>query len=212
MSPKNTTNQPSDNRQITLSSPDFYVANGDRYKDRGLPEEALIEYLQAAKLAPNDVTIAVKIYEVYMNEMRREERAVLELEKMRMNFPDKPEPWFHSGNFHLSRGEYEQALEYYRKTLRIAPGFARALNNLGVLYNSIGKYDLAEKVFFEALNVDPDNYTTHKNLGVLYDPAEQRMPDAVKARYHYQRCLSIGGDDDAAIREWLAALKGANTP
>ena len=61
----------------------------------------------------------------------------------------------------------EEAIEHLRKALEIAPGFANAYNNLGVLMMKQGKYDEAFHNFISALTYDENNATAHNNLAFI---------------------------------------------
>ncbi len=195
---------PARNTDIAMQSPEFYIQNGDAYMERAMYHEAVTEYLQAKIKAPQNIDISIKIIDAW-SAMEREEKVDEELRRMRIEFPNRPEPWHQSGRFHHKKGEYEQALEYFKKALEIAPGYTNSYNNLGATYSEMGKYELAEKAFNSALATDYDNYTAHRNLGLLYD---EYLQDPTKASYHYQRCLAIGGKDDALIRGWMEELQG----
>jgi len=61
----------------------------------------------------------------------------------------------------------EKAIEQLRKAIEIAPGFANAYNNLGVLMMKQGKYDEAFDNFIRALTYDENNAIAHNNLAFV---------------------------------------------
>jgi tetratricopeptide (TPR) repeat protein len=51
-------------------------------------------------------------------------------------------------------GEYDKAIEYYKKALDVWPGFAEARINLGVIFFHMGDFIMARRFF---LRVDHDH-------------------------------------------------------
>lgn len=64
---------------------------------------------------------------------------------------------------HLER--YDQALESYSVTLRLAPGHASALHNRGLLLRRMGRYEDALADMHACLKRDPDDPVVWCNVG-----------------------------------------------
>lgn len=77
------------------------------------------------------------------------------------------EKYRYFGNFHLSRGEYAKAAEYYGKYLEIAPGDVTALLRLGEAYARQGLYDKAREAWEGVLRHDPGNAEADANIRSL---------------------------------------------
>ena len=103
------------------------------------------------------------------------------------------------GGVYLSWGQYDKAIENYRKSLAIAKklgdkeGIAINLNNIGVVYKEWGQYDKAIEYYREALAIakeldkKSDFATYMNNIGVVYDSWGQYD----KAIEYYRKALAI---------------------
>lgn len=68
----------------------------------------------------------------------------------------------------LLAGDQETARGHLELAVRIAPGFAKAANNLGVMYLREGETDRAVQTFEEALQKNPDDVALLANLARGY--------------------------------------------
>ena len=62
----------------------------------------------------------------------------------------------------------DQAIEYYKKTLAVDPGYTHARNNLGYAYYRKGWLVKAEKELNLARQLQPDMNLIYINLGKVY--------------------------------------------
>jgi tetratricopeptide (TPR) repeat protein len=89
----------------------------------------------------------------------------------------RPDQWtshYNMGNYHLSRGEFKEAVASYRAALKIEPQAVLAMVNSSIAYSRMGENDKAEKFLYEALNIAPDNAAANFNVGLL--KAEKNEP------------------------------------
>ncbi len=85
--------------------------------------------------------------------------------------------------FYLSnRGQTEEAIGYYRESLKINPAYEDALNNLGHALAGQGKPLEAIPLYEAALKVRPNHVEVHNNLGNAL--AEVGKIDEAIAHYH----------------------------
>ena len=68
----------------------------------------------------------------------------------------------------LNNGQYETALELYRKALNDEPENLLALSRAGAVCMMLEKYENALRYFNRAIEVDPDNGDNYFNLGNAY--------------------------------------------
>ena len=47
----------------------------------------------------------------------------------------------------VNMGKLDQAIKYYKKAIKINPGYQESYNNLGVVYNNLSRYDDAKNIF-----------------------------------------------------------------
>jgi tetratricopeptide (TPR) repeat protein len=71
------------------------------------------------------------------------------------------------GNFHLERGDFDQAIKNFEFARRLEPRMIELLINESVAYGNLKKNDQAEKCLRRALELDPANAAANFNLGLL---------------------------------------------
>lgn len=68
------------------------------------------------------------------------------------------------GNALAKQGKFDEAIQFYERSLRINPENALAHNNLGVALERQGRFQLAAKSFKSALEIEPNYENARKNL------------------------------------------------
>ena len=81
--------------------------------------------------------------------------------------PRAAESHFRRGIEHAQKGEHRQARDAYLEALKLAPGSAAVLNNLGVTALELGQEREAGDYFRQALALDADNPDAALNLGLM---------------------------------------------
>jgi len=111
---------------------------------------------------------------------------------------------FHQfGAINRSQGKYNEALEYFEKSLEIYkktlpanhPDLATAYNNIGNVYNSMGEYSKTLEYYEKSLETYkktlPANHpllaTSYNNIGLVY----YNMGEYSKALQYYEKSLEI---------------------
>ncbi|MDR0603621.1 MAG: tetratricopeptide repeat protein [Bacteroidales bacterium] len=79
------------------------------------------------------------------------------------------EEYFNLGNVYYDKGEYDNAIDAYKKTIALKPEDAAAYNNLGNAFDNKGEYDNAIDAFKKAIALKPETAETYYNLGNAYD-------------------------------------------
>ena len=124
------------------------------------------------------------------------------------------------GDFYAFKGEYNEAVKYYREAISADPDDAAAHSNLGFLLNNLKRYDEAEEEYREAIRANPDDAAAHSNLGVLlndlkrHDEAEEEYreairanPDLVEAHHNLGLLLNNLKRYDEAEEEYREAIR-----
>ncbi|GEM_PF-1683835 len=118
-------------------------------------------------------------------------------------------------------GQFDQAVDYFRKVLLLQPDNHAALNYLGYMYAERGiNLDEAGKMISKALQVQPDNpyyidsmgwvYFMHGNLtGAMaeLERAVQLMPDDATLREHLGDIYRALGQKESALEQWQKAVE-----
>jgi len=97
--------------------------------------------------------------------------------------------WAHYGigNEYYRRGEYQNALESYRKSLSTAASFAGSQNNLGSTYLALGRYREALGPLHKAMALEPDSSDPYNNLGMVY----AGLKEYARAIEYFDRALRL---------------------
>lgn len=116
-------------------------------------------------------------------------------------------------------GEYEKAIESFKKEIAKTPSSAEAYFNLGLAYGKTGRPDKEIAAYEQAIKLKPNVSSTYFNLGTVYNDIGQKQkaiaafkdairlnPDYVKARYTICKIYIEMGDRGNALNE-LEILK-----
>lgn len=104
-----------------------------------------------------------------------------ELDAVRADYLDKMRAQaFDNLGSHLSAGDPERAMRYYRSAIDLRPRFAQPHNNLGTLLLDLGRTVQAIQAYREAVRLDPDYAQAYYNLGAAYG-RQDMVPDAFAA-------------------------------
>lgn len=86
-----------------------------------------------------------------------------------------------SGDNYLKNNEYPQAIDQYKKALKLVPDLKSAIANLGIVYQRAGKYSKAVIVFNQLLTMNPEYpEIIYFNLANIYEKTN-KPDDAIKS-------------------------------
>jgi Flp pilus assembly protein TadD/4-amino-4-deoxy-L-arabinose transferase-like glycosyltransferase len=71
------------------------------------------------------------------------------------------------GRASAAQGRLEEAVEEYRRAVELHPGYAKALNSMGLALDELGREDEALSAFLEAAESDSDLASARNNIGNL---------------------------------------------
>jgi protein O-mannosyl-transferase len=120
------------------------------------------------------------------------------------------------------RGDTQQAIDFYERSLRHDQTSAPTFNNYGNLLSNIGRGDDAAHAFRRALALDPDAPKIYHNFALararegkiseaipLWQKAIELKPDYTAAHFGLAQALLLARNDRQAIAEFKAALATA---
>jgi len=149
-----------------------------------------------------------------------DQEALKKLEALGYITPMNPNDYNNLGQRLQQQGEFEKAIEQFKKALAINPNFPGALNNIGVCYGKIGEYALAEQALQKALSIKKDDVYAMNNLAIMYmetrrfDEAREYAEMAVRTEPSYANGhLTLGSvmatlqDYDRAEQEFARVLE-----
>jgi tetratricopeptide (TPR) repeat protein len=124
------------------------------------------------------------------------------------------------GDIARARSDYQSAIAYYQRALRVSGPNAQLYNKLGIVQLSLKDYGAARKSFQEAVRTDPHNANALNNLGALmciqkkYKPALTDLRQALEldeanASYHVNMAEAWVGlnEIDRAMNEYARAME-----
>jgi tetratricopeptide (TPR) repeat protein len=77
------------------------------------------------------------------------------------------------GAAQMELGDYQSALEYYQRALKLKPGFEKLLNSLGICYLKLERFNDALTSFESALKQNPEFSPAWFNMGLVYENTGQ---------------------------------------
>jgi tetratricopeptide (TPR) repeat protein len=133
---------------------------------------------------------------------------------------DDAEEYFMKGLRHERLNQYADAVDAYKKALKINPDCIDAHVNLGALYYKLGKYSDAIDVYKHAVKIKPDFQALYNKLGTIYivtgkysaalDTLEHALGiDSKNPDTHFNLGIAyyLNGDKDAAYEEYIILNK-----
>ena len=97
------------------------------------------------------------------------------------------------------QGNLDGALNWYFKAVSFDPGYAVALNDIGLLYEQLGIDDRAEQSYLAAIKADKRYLPPYSNLGYFY----KKKQNLVQAIQYFRIRVESGSPGD----EWTSKAK-----
>jgi tetratricopeptide (TPR) repeat protein len=140
------------------------VQRGDILHARGNCTLAIGEYREALKLAPTDASLHNKLA-VCQQRLGRLAAARAGYERALVLRPDYGAAWNNLGALHHAQGEYDQAVDCYRKALAQEER-AIVFKNLGTAHMAADRLELAMDAYRKAFAIDPEVFRGGGEVGV----------------------------------------------
>ena len=110
-----------------------------------------------------------------------------EIEQALKDRADYAETHFQLGERFYARGQYEFAVQRYRRAVELSPDNARAHYGLGLALTRLQQFDEAGRELAEAVEIDPSMVDAYLSLGVL----EYRAGRFDSARSQWEAALRL---------------------
>jgi tetratricopeptide (TPR) repeat protein len=181
-SAKRSVNNENPGESEPLSRPD------ENPKGTSSPNDAtsLRDQIEAAPSGPERIRLQLRLAEQLIAAGQKAE-AKMELHTITQSDAFDPQGFYNVGNALARVGDYDEAINAYRKAIEQRKGrYSRALNNLGVLLLRTGRWDDAQEAFLSALKLESFHYA--------------------EASYNLGRFYASRGQRELAVREWRRAL------
>jgi tetratricopeptide (TPR) repeat protein len=83
-------------------------------------------------------------------------------------FPEHKETFLWLGNFYYERQEYDKAISYYNKAIKIDPLFKLTYNMLAYTYDMVGDFEKSIEAINKYISIAPDEANPYDTRGDLY--------------------------------------------
>ncbi len=110
--------------------------------------------------------------------------------------PRKARPYYNLANVYAQRRDYDRAIPWYRKTIQLKPGHAKAHNNMGFCYFFKGDIQKAIAGSKTALRYNRKLVDAYFNLGTYYcnmnkyDLGKNEFRKALKINPNYKKAIA----------------------
>lgn len=148
------------------------------------------------------------------------EQAMKKLEALGYITPDNADAHNNLGQRYQERGEFEKAIEEYKKAIALQPKLHTAYNNIAVCYGQLGRLAEAEQALLKTIELRPDDFYAMNNLAVTYihtnrmddarrmaEMAVRTEPGYVNGRVTLGSIYAMTGDLEKAEQQFLMALE-----
>lgn len=182
------------NEKNTYSIKKIYKLIGETYFEVKKFKLA-IKYLQLTLKYtefPNDYHLLEETYRFLA-------RSYIELEKYQealnaLNKMQEKNAWRFSlyGIAYVGLNLFEEGIQAYQKSIRLAPDWITPLDNMGCAYALMGKYTKAIKIHQKVIQKDPDYAWAHYNMATAY-ALQNKLAEALP---YFERAIVLGYDKE----------------
>jgi tetratricopeptide (TPR) repeat protein len=194
----------------------YHYFLGEYYK-KTHKEKCILYFKKALKIGKDNTSIKSAIFDVatksdFFNELSEE--------LISYNVANDAESFHNQGNVFLEKGEFDKAIELYKKAISLNPKYSEAYNNLGLAYMNKGNLDLAIESYNKSLSLKSNDARVYNNLGVAYirsnklkeaitvlKKAIELSPDYDAAHYNLANAFLMANLIDEAISEYEKVIK-----
>jgi pilus assembly protein FimV len=171
---------------LAMEAKSQYQVLADYYLKHGDPGNALAIYRKISELDPNSINVHVKLADLYSQNSQTKE-ALKEYDRV--------------GRMLLKRGMLDEAVQVFKKALKIDAGNLELVESLVVALLEAKDYENANQIVQASVDSSPEN----PRLLAIQGRVLLAKGDTMGARAVLERALAQDGND-AGVREALADL------
>jgi Flp pilus assembly protein TadD len=166
---------------------------GDRNRDKGNLQEAVLAYLRAASLNPQDMTPTLRIaYLQLTGDATLAEKSFFDVTE---KDPQLTEAWLGLGLAQLAQGKSAEARTSLERAVELSPDAVAIRTPLGAVYDQLGEHALAQEQFTLALAAKPHGISELNNLAVSL----MMSGDHQGAEVYLRKALMVDDEDEATL-------------
>jgi tetratricopeptide (TPR) repeat protein len=129
--------------------------------------------------------------ELTLNSIKRgedNESLIATYDKVNTN-PQTADDLFLKGVAKQTKDYYEEAIEWYKKAIKLNPDFVEAYYNMGSAYRNLnGQYEKAIEYYKKAIELKPDLVEAYLNMGVAYCNWKRQYEKAIDC---YKKAIEL---------------------
>lgn len=103
--------------------------------------------------------------------------------------------YYNIGSEASERGDYEEAIKYYKLAIKEDPKFVFAYDNLGYAYRKLEKFDDAVEYYKKSLKIDPEGLMPLQNIAIAY----KLKKDYTNAIKWYEKLTKVDSNNPEAF-------------
>jgi tetratricopeptide (TPR) repeat protein len=191
---------------IYSKEPSYHNALGLAYFAKGMNQEAESRMKEAIRLNREFSEAHVNLSAVYLVEGEWDKAISESREALKNIFYRTPElAHFNIGWGYYNKGEYEEALENFKKAVELNPRYSRAYYDMGLTMEEMNRIKDSIVAYKEAIKVSPDYLDAHYSLGLaLLKNKENRR--ALKA---FEKVVEIAPESEQArsARDYIDLMR-----
>ena len=150
-----------------------HLGQGQILYDQGSVDEAIVEWRQTARLAPNNAKVH-HLLGLALQDRGEQNEAITELNTSLRLDPENATAYVHLAQALEAQGDVKGARTAYTKALKLVPTSAHVHNRLGHLLASQEDWQGAAKEWQQTTELQPDYAYAYANLGEALERIEKR--------------------------------------
>ncbi|WP_372365368.1 tetratricopeptide repeat protein [Candidatus Uabimicrobium sp. HlEnr_7] len=209
--------------KVIESEPKFvggYHNRGNTWIHKKHSQKAISDFQKAIELVPHLASSYNGMGQAYRLD-KKWKLAIINYKKAaKLNPKYKALSYSNCGNIYFDQNKYQQALDYYQKSLSVDSKFIEAYFNLAITYAKLGQIDLAINFHSKTIELDKEYLFSYIERAILYK--QQKMfsksindykyalkLDPYNAKIYYNKAVLFEemGKDNEAILNYEKALK-----
>lgn len=181
---------------LVPEEPVYYRNMGNTYYNSNQYTKAIQFYEQSNALLPDSIKtyFNLSLSYAYTNDFVKAEATLKASLAKQKNIESLYLYYYNLGWVLDKQKKLNEALAWYKKTVKENPSYPNGLNNLGFTYDRLGKYDSAIIWYREAYKADPTYTRSLYNLAILYNDLYK-----YDSSFYYYKILLPLSPNDATV-------------